>query len=71
MAFFDGSHDTSAAMTDQEITASFDEMTLKKELVHGIYSYGYERPSAVQQRVILPVIKGKCRDGGDEQAAHT
>jgi superfamily II DNA/RNA helicase len=54
-------------MPDQEITASFDEMTLKKELLHGIYSYGYERPSAVQQRVLMPVIKGKRRDGGDEQ----
>jgi superfamily II DNA/RNA helicase len=70
MASFDSSHDTSAAMPDQETVDSFDEMALKKELLHGIYSYGYERPSAVQQRVIMPVIKGKRRDGGDEQAAH-
>jgi superfamily II DNA/RNA helicase len=46
-------------MPDQETVNSFDEMALKKELLDGIYSYGYERPSAVQQRVIMPVIKGK------------
>jgi hypothetical protein len=45
-------------------------MTLKKELLHGIYSYGLERPSAVQQRVIMPVTKGKRRDGGAGNAAH-
>jgi superfamily II DNA/RNA helicase len=25
----------------------------------GIYAYGFERPSAIQQRAIMPVIKGK------------
>jgi superfamily II DNA/RNA helicase len=53
-----------------ETIDSFDDMTLKTELVRGIYSYGFERPSAVQQRVIMPVIKGERRDGGGEQAAH-
>ena len=45
-------------------------MALKKELVRGIYNYGFERPSAVQQRVITPVLKGERRNGGDAQAAH-
>lgn len=45
-------------------------MSLKRELVRGVYSYGFERPSAVQQRVIRPVTQGERRDGGDEQAAH-
>ena len=40
-------------------------MPLEKELVRGIYNYGFERPSAVQQRVIAPVTKGKRRGGGD------
>jgi len=33
-------------------------MNLKSELLRGVYAYGFERPSAIQQRAILPVIKG-------------
>jgi len=33
-------------------------MDLKPELLRGIYAYGFERPSAIQQRAIVPVIKG-------------
>ena len=29
----------------------------------GVYAYGFERPSAIQQRAIMPIIKGKLRDG--------
>ena len=35
-------------------------MNLKAELLRGVYAYGFERPSAIQQRAIIPVIKGKC-----------
>jgi len=38
---------------------SFDDMDLKEELLHGIYSYGFERPSAIQQRAIRPVADGR------------
>ncbi|QIW95313.1 hypothetical protein AMS68_000831 [Peltaster fructicola] len=41
-----------------EITDSFDGMNLKSELLRGVYAYGFERPSAIQQRAIMPVIKG-------------
>ncbi|KPI40989.1 ATP-dependent RNA helicase eIF4A [Cyphellophora attinorum] len=41
-----------------EVTDSFDSMSLKAELLRGIYAYGFERPSAIQQRAIMPVIKG-------------
>lgn len=34
-------------------------MNLKAELLRGVYAYGFERPSAIQQRAIMPVIKGK------------
>ncbi|KAJ2965102.1 hypothetical protein NQZ79_g99 [Umbelopsis isabellina] len=33
-------------------------MNLKTELLRGIYAYGFERPSTIQQRAIMPVIKG-------------
>ncbi|OAX77546.1 ATP-dependent RNA helicase eIF4A, partial [Emergomyces africanus] len=41
-----------------EITDSFDAMNLRAELLRGVYAYGFERPSAIQQRAIMPVIKG-------------
>ncbi|CAM9614388.1 unnamed protein product [Chrysoparadoxa australica] len=34
-------------------------MGLKEDLLRGIYSYGFERPSAVQQRSIKPIIAGR------------
>jgi len=33
-------------------------MNLKEELLRGIYECGFERPSAIQQHIILPCIKG-------------
>merc|ERR1719428_2701632 len=33
-------------------------MNLKEELLRGIYAYGFEKPSAIQQRAIVPCIKG-------------
>ncbi|KAF8946769.1 translation initiation factor eIF4A [Haplosporangium gracile] len=41
-----------------EIVDNFDNMSLSPELLRGIYAYGFERPSTIQQRAILPVIKG-------------
>ena len=29
-------------------------------LAIGVYAYGFERPSAIQQRAIMPIIKGEC-----------
>lgn len=38
---------------------SFDEMGIKDELLRGIYNYGYEKPSAIQQRAVVPIITGR------------
>ncbi|KAJ3415011.1 translation initiation factor eIF4A [Chytridiales sp. JEL 0842] len=40
-----------------EVVDKFDDMGLKEDLLRGIYAYGFERPSAIQQRAILPVLK--------------
>lgn len=37
---------------------SFDDMPLKDNLLRGIYAYGFEQPSVIQQRAILPVLAG-------------
>jgi len=40
-----------------KVVESFDHMQLKEDLLRGIYAYGFEKPSAIQQRGILPVIQ--------------
>jgi len=42
-----------------EVVDNFDDMSLKDELLRGIYAYGFEKPSAIQQRAIIPCIKGR------------
>lgn len=41
------------------ICETFDEMDLREELLRGIYAHGFEKPSAIQQRGIRPVIEGR------------
>jgi translation initiation factor 4A len=42
-----------------ECTTTFDAMDLKEDLLRGIYAYGFEKPSAIQQRAIKPTLIGK------------
>ena len=39
-----------------ESVESFDELNLKSELLRGIYGYGFEKPSIIQQKAISPII---------------
>jgi len=41
-----------------EVVDSFEDMNLRQELLRGVYGYGFEKPSAIQQRAIVPVCKG-------------
>jgi len=41
-----------------EVCENFDDMRLKEDLLRGIYAYGFEKPSAIQQRAIVPCITG-------------
>lgn len=53
--------DTQNQETDEIITyESFEDLDLKENLLRGIYSCGYEKPSVIQQKAIKPFI-----DGGD------
>jgi len=40
-----------------EVVDNFDNMDLKDELLRGIYAYGFEKPSLIQQKAILPLSK--------------
>lgn len=42
-----------------EVIPTFDEMGLNKDLLRGIQSYGFEKPSALQQRAIRQIVKGR------------
>jgi len=42
-----------------QVVESFDQMALKEELLRGIYAYGFEKPSAIQQRAIVPCCQQK------------
>lgn len=39
--------------------ATFDDMKLKPDLLKGVYAYGFEKPSAIQQRAIKPIVLGR------------
>jgi len=38
---------------------TWDDLNLKNDLLRGIYSYGFEKPSDIQKKAILPIINGK------------
>jgi len=49
---------------------------LKDELLRGIYAYGFETPSAIQQRAVLPIVAGhdtiaQAQSGTGKTAAFT
>ncbi|KAH6572511.1 hypothetical protein BASA62_003338 [Batrachochytrium salamandrivorans] len=44
---------------DVKIVTSFDQMGLKEDLLRGIYAYNFEKPSAIQQRAIAPIMRGR------------
>lgn len=41
------------------VVRNFEEMGLREELMRGLYAYGFEKPSAIQQRAIVPIIEGR------------
>ncbi|CAK0797914.1 unnamed protein product, partial [Prorocentrum cordatum] len=38
---------------------TFDQMGLRDEVIRGVYAYGFDSPSAVQKRAILPILAGR------------
>lgn len=43
---------------EPEVIQSFDYMDLSDKLLRGIYAYGFEKPSPIQQKAITSVAKG-------------
>ena len=37
---------------------TFDDMNLHDDILRGIYAYGFETPSTIQKKAIVPMING-------------
>jgi len=46
------------SVTNTSEIRNWDDMDLKHELLRGIYAYGFEIPSEIQKKAILPITKG-------------
>uniref|UniRef100_A0A1B6EIR3 Eukaryotic initiation factor 4A n=1 Tax=Cuerna arida TaxID=1464854 RepID=A0A1B6EIR3_9HEMI len=44
---------------DEYFVDSFDKLGLKEDLLRGIFAYGFETPSAIQQRATKAIIEGR------------
>lgn len=61
----------------QKEVKDFEDMELKEELLKGIFAYGFEKPSVIQQRGVLPIISsdppadviGQAQSGTGKTAA--
>lgn len=42
-----------------KVASNFEDMGLKDDLLRGIYAYNFEKPSAIQQRAIMPITSGR------------
>ncbi len=42
---------------DEMIINSWEELEIKQDLLRGIYAYGFENPSPIQRKAIVPMIK--------------
>jgi len=47
------------ASEEVEVCQSFDRIGLKEDLLRGVFAYGFDRPSPVQQRAIRPILRGR------------
>ena len=43
----------------EQVTHSWDELEIDKNILRGIFGYGFESPSPIQQRAIKPIIDGR------------
>lgn len=49
----------SESIQSSELINNWDDFNLKTELLRGIYNYGFEKPSSIQQKAIPAIISGR------------
>ncbi|EFJ29305.1 hypothetical protein SELMODRAFT_164382 [Selaginella moellendorffii] len=42
-----------------EAITQFEKMGINESLLRGVFEYGFERPSAIQQRALIPIMRGR------------
>eukprot|EP00128_Syssomonas_multiformis_P005754 Colp12_sorted_trinity150504_noHs@28397 len=42
-----------------KVVNNFEQMGLRDDLLRGIFAFGFEKPSAIQQRAIKPIMSGR------------
>jgi translation initiation factor 4A len=57
-ATIDISGSTLVESSDVKVYSSFDDMPLPSELLRGIYAFGFEKPSKIQEKAIVPIVEG-------------
>ena len=50
---------TVTSAEEYPVFESFDDYDLNENLLRGIYSYGFEKPSSIQQCGIKPILDGR------------
>jgi len=49
----------SEVAAEPKVYEKFDDMDLPENVLRGVYSHGFEKPSAIQQRGIMPIKEGR------------
>ena len=55
----DSDDSTAPTVTPMSDITSWDDLDAKMPLLRGIYAHGFEAPSPIQRRAILPIFQGK------------
>jgi superfamily II DNA/RNA helicase len=58
-AVSDISEESAFDSTEHELIHDWDELQIEPSILRGIFAYGFEKPSPIQQRAIKPVIDGR------------
>ncbi len=51
--------ETNSSNNNVDVYHNFADMKLKSNLLKGLFSYGFEKPSNIQQRAIMPFVNGR------------
>lgn len=62
--------------TDIKVISKWDELEIHNDILRGIYAYGFESPSPIQCKAILPILEGhdmiaQAQSGTGKTAAFT
>ena len=49
--------DKSTTLEEKTIINSWEELDVKQDLLRGIYANGFENPSPIQRKAIIPILK--------------